>query len=137
MALVTQPGHRLARIRKLTLDQLQNEAFVTFDPSLSIRKEIDRYLRRQGIKVDILMEFDNIETIKQAVEIGAGVSFLPVPTVQAEVERGSLAIAPLAMRDLRRPLGIVHRARQTFTPSVARFVDLLRKNQPEAPELNP
>ena len=33
------------------------------------------------------MEFDNIETIKQAVEIGAGVSILPEPTVRDELQQ--------------------------------------------------
>ena len=129
MCLVCSPAHRLARIRRLGVEQLQGEAFVAFEAGLMIRREIDGYLRRQGVQVDVVMEFDNIETIKQAVEIGAGVSILPRPTVQAEVERRSLEIAPLAIGDLRRPLGIIHRARRPFAPRVARFVELLKASQ--------
>ena len=43
------------------------------------------------VTIRVAMEFDNIETIKQAVEIGAGVSILPEPTV-----RESPRTAPLA-----------------------------------------
>jgi DNA-binding transcriptional LysR family regulator len=131
MVLVCSPGHRLARIRKVTVDQLRGEAFVAFEPGLIIRREIDQYLRRRRAMVDVVMEFDNIETIKQAVEIGAGISILPEPTVHSEVERGTLAIAPLSLGDLRRPLGIIHRARKAFSPSVASFVELLRASQEE------
>jgi DNA-binding transcriptional LysR family regulator len=134
MALVCNPAHRLARIRKVTVDHLRGEAFVGFDPGLIIRREIDRYLRRHEVEVDVVMEFDNIETMKQAVEIGAGVAILPEPTVRAELERGVL-VAPLALADLRRPLGIIHRSRREFPPSVARFVELLRASQEEPPEL--
>jgi DNA-binding transcriptional LysR family regulator len=126
MALVCSPAHRLARIKRISVEQLQGETFVTFESGLMIRRAIDGYLRRHGVSVAIVMEFDNIETIKQAVEIGAGVSILPLPTVRAEVERGALNIAALPMGDLGRPLGIIHRMRRPFSPTIARFVDLLK-----------
>ena len=81
MAVVCHPGHRLAREGAVTAEQLQNEDFVAFDRDLTIRKEIDRYLRQRSVDIRIVMEFDNIETIKQAVEIGAGISILPEPPV--------------------------------------------------------
>ena len=136
MVMVCSPSHRLARIKNVTGEQLRGETFVTFESGLIVRREIDKYLRQHRVMVDITMEFDNIETIKQAVEIGAGISILPEPTVRVEVERGMLAIVPLEMGELRRPLGIIHRARKAFTPSVARFVELLRASQDEQPQTN-
>jgi len=81
------------------------------------------------VSIHVVMEFDNIETIKQAVEIGAGISFLPEPTVRNETERGSLASVPLIAPQLQRPLGIIHRQRKVFTPAAAKFVDLLEQVQ--------
>jgi DNA-binding transcriptional LysR family regulator len=133
MALVCHPSHRLARLRKVTVDQLQGEAFVGFDSALIIRREIDRYLRRQGLAVDVVMEFDNIETVKQAGQIGVGVSILPEPTVHVELERGSL-LAPIVFSDLRRPLGIIHRSRPAFPPRVERFIELVRASQEDGAE---
>jgi len=72
------------------------------------------------------MEFDNIETIKQAIAIGAGVSILPRPTILKEVGNRTLAAAPLAMPELVRPLGIIHRRGKLFTPTITRFLELLR-----------
>ena len=40
------------------------------------------------MNIRVVMEFDNIETIKQAVQIGAGVSILPEPTVRQSDQRG-------------------------------------------------
>ena len=72
MVMVCNPRHRLAGERAVTAEHLRHEDFIAFDRDLSIRKEIDRYLRQRSVDIRIAMEFDNIETIKQAVEIGAG-----------------------------------------------------------------
>jgi DNA-binding transcriptional LysR family regulator len=129
MVLVCHPKHALASRAAVTAEHLQGEDFVTFDRDLFIRKEIDRYLRQRSVTVRPVMEFDNIETIKQAIEIGAGVSILPEPTVQRDVQMGRLASVRLIAPQLHRPIGIVHRHRKVFTPSVSKFVELLREIQ--------
>ena len=71
------------------------------------------------------MEFDNIETIKRAIEIDAGIGLLPQPTVLREVEAGTLVAVPLATDELVRPLGIIHRRGKELGVTVRRFIDLL------------
>jgi len=122
MVLVCHPDHHLAHAKKVTVSKLV------------IRKEFDRYLREKQVSIRMVMEFDNIETIKQAVEIGAGISILPEPTVRKEIQSGSLVAVPLAIRELRRPIGIIHRQRKIFTPTILKFVELLRYVQENAPD---
>jgi len=122
------------RHQAITAEHLQSVDFIAFDRDLGIRKEIDRYLRLRSINIHIVMEFDNIETIKQAVEIGAGVSILPEPTVREEIREGTLASVRLIAPELYRPLGIIHRQRRVFTPTAAKFVDLLQQIQKRSPE---
>lgn len=129
MVLVCHPGHPLAGRKAVTAEHLKNEAFVTFDRDLIIRKEIDRYLRQRNVSVRINMEFDNIETIKQAVGIEAGVSILPEPTVREETVRGDLAAVRLIAPQMERPIGIIHRQRKVFTPTCTKFVELLQEDQ--------
>ena len=127
MVLVCHPEHHLARRKTVTAEHLRDEDFVAFDRDLSIRKEIDRYLRQQSVSIRVVMEFDNIETIKQAVGIGAGVSILPEPTVGKETQVGLLAAVRLIAPQLRRPIGIIHRQRKLFTPTATKFVELLQE----------
>jgi DNA-binding transcriptional LysR family regulator len=127
MALVCHPNHRLARRRVVMPAELAGEAFVAFDPGLTIRKAIDRALRQHNVRVNIVMEFDNIETIKQAIIIAAGISLLPRHTVQKEASIKTLAAVHVAMPDLVRPVGIVHRRQKPLTPTAARFVQMLRE----------
>ncbi len=129
MVLVCHPGHKLASEPAVTAEHLQDEEFIGFDRDLKIRKEIDRYLRQRSVSVRVVMEFDNIETIKQAVEIGTGVSILPAPTIQDEVRKGSLVAVRLIAPELQRPVGIVHRQRRVFTPTAGKFVEMLQEVQ--------
>jgi DNA-binding transcriptional LysR family regulator len=127
MTFVCHPGHRLARRSAVRPADLNGEAFVAFDPELTIRRAIDRALRAANVRVNIVMAFDNIETIKQAVIIAAGVTILPRHTVQNEVGVGALAVVPLAMPELVRPVGIIHRRQKPLSPTASRFIQLLKE----------
>ena len=129
MVVVCRPDHPLAERKTVTAEHLENQDFVAFERDLPIRKEIDRYLRKRSVSVRVAMEFDNIETIKEAVEVGAGVSILPEPTVRTEAGSGQLIAIRLAFPQLERPIGIIHRQRKVFTPTMVKFVELLENVQ--------
>jgi len=128
MVLVCHPGHRFAKRRMVMPADLNGEKFVAFDPDLGIRKAIDRSLKQANVRPSVVMEFDNIETIKQAIAIDAGVSILPEPTVVKETEIGSLAAVPLGIPDVVRPVGIIYRKQKQLSPTVVRFIESLRKS---------
>src|SRR6266542_2511852 len=127
MVLVTHPSHRLARRKQVVPADLAGEKFVAFDRDLAVRKAIDRALKQHGVKVDVVMEFDNVETIKQAIGIAAGLSILPRPTVVMESGMRTLATVPLGLSGLARPIGLIYRRGKRLTPAVARFIETLRK----------
>jgi DNA-binding transcriptional LysR family regulator len=127
MVLVCRPDHALATRERVSIKALRGERLVGFDKDLPIRKEIDRCLRQQSVSARVVMEFDNIETIKQAVEVGAGISILPEPTVSKEAEIGTLAVVRFGDCQLRRPIGMVHRERMVFSPTLTRFAELVRQ----------
>jgi DNA-binding transcriptional LysR family regulator len=131
MALVCHPGHPLARRRMAEPADLGGETFIAFDRGLTIRKAIDRALRQHNVRVTVAMEFDNIETIKQAISIAAGVSILPRHTVGKEVGVRALAAVPLAL-PLARPVGIIHRRQKVLSPTASRFIDVLREERAPA-----
>jgi DNA-binding transcriptional LysR family regulator len=135
MVLVCAPGHRLASRERVTLEDLHGVEMVAFDADLEIRHEIDRVLTARGIEVRVVMEFDNTETIKRAVEIDAGVSLLPEPTVAREVEGGALIARPLAGIELKRPIGIVQRRGKELGKTARRFMQMLLKQSLSSREI--
>ena len=125
MQVAVPPSHRLAGLPEVLPADLNGENFIGFDEDLSIRRELDRFFRTHGIVVNLLMTFDNIQTIKEAVALGSGISILPDRTVQAEMEQGRLVAVPLHAPDLVRPVGVVHRRRKKFNRAAQAFLGLL------------
>ena len=135
MVLVCAPSHRFAQQPNISLPQLDGTSFVGFDQGLRIRQAIDRALASHSVSVHNVMEFDNIETIKNAVEVGNHVSLLPEPTVQRELTAGRLAAVPLLPNSdgsvLTRPLGIIHRRGIHLTRTARQFIDSLLAATPD------
>jgi DNA-binding transcriptional LysR family regulator len=127
MMLVCSPAHPLAQYAAVDPGQLRGLKYVGFDRGLVIRRKVDRFLRAQKVAVDVVLEFDNIENIKKAIESEAGVALLPEPTVRREVQAGTLVALPLRGPGLVRPLGIIRRSNCKLSPTAQRFLDLLRQ----------
>lgn len=128
MVVVVKPGTALAAHDRATLEVLRGMDFVAFTPDLKIRKEIDRLLKKNNVPVKVTHQFDNVENIKRAVEIGAGVAILPLPTIRRELEIGSLHAVALEKVDLKRPLGIVQKRHKHLPAAAEKFVALLKEN---------
>jgi DNA-binding transcriptional LysR family regulator len=129
MVVACHPEHPLAAEKEVEFSEISGEKFVGFDKDLVIRREIDRFLRRQGVDIEVVLEFDNIEAIKRAVEIASGISILPRPTLDNEVKNGLLALVPFKRQELVRPLGIIHRRGKKFNPNLLHFVELLQSEE--------
>ena len=127
MVLVCHPSHKLASRAMISAADLEGENFIAFDADLPIRKAIDRSLKKQHSHVNIVMEFDNIETMKQAIEINAGVSILPEPTVRREAAEKRMVPVPLSITELVRPIGIIHRRHKPLTPTALCFIQALKQ----------
>lgn len=127
MMLVCAPGNPLAARSVISLRDLDGVTMVGFDGNLTIRREIDRVLTLHGANVNVVMEFDNIETLKRAVEIDAGVSILPLVTVKNEVANGTLKALGIIGKPLVRPLGILVHRQKAQMPAVLRFIDVVNE----------
>ena len=133
MVLACPPEHPLAGQQAVKPSQFEGEKYVGFDKELVIRREVDRFLRDQGVTVNVVLEFDSIENIKKAVEIAAGVALLPEPTVRGEVQAGTLAARPLAGCRFVRPVGVIRARQHKLSPAAERFLALLREPAPDGP----
>src|SRR5438552_3436836 len=71
LVLICHPQHPFARGKTVKLKDLTGQKFISFDPDIPTRRAIDKILADQQITVQHAMEFDNIETVKRAVEIDA------------------------------------------------------------------
>lgn len=121
------PSHPLASKRKVSIADLAGQDFVGFDEDLRVGKEVLRYLHRSRAQVNVVMHFDNIQTMKEAVALGTAVSILPVRVLGSDIEQGRLVAIPIRGCTLVRPLGIIYLRRKNPNRAMQVFLELLRE----------
>jgi DNA-binding transcriptional LysR family regulator len=127
LVMVCSPEHRLAGRKEIEPAELKGERFVAFEANVPTRRHIDRVLKRYRVAVDVVMEFDNNETLKRAVEVGAGLSILPQNNVEREASAGYLCVVPF--RDPThwvRRIAIIRRRGRAHSDSEMMFLRILR-----------
>jgi DNA-binding transcriptional LysR family regulator len=133
MVVIAAPGHPLAKRGHLDLKSLDGLDFVSFEDGVPTGREVEGRLRQAGMKIKITQRFDNIETLKRAVEIGAGVSIVPRHTVEQECRARTLACSKIEEAGWDRSIAVVHpRGRKPNLPA-QRFIDILLAEHADAP----
>jgi DNA-binding transcriptional LysR family regulator len=136
MLVAVPPEHPLAVNTFLDPRQLDGQAFVGFDEDLPIGQEILRFLRGYGVEVNIVMRFDNVLMIKEAVALGSGISILPEPAVRHDLAAERLIGIPLESPGLYRPIGVIHRRGKVLNRAARAFLQMLLRS-PEGAAAKP
>jgi DNA-binding transcriptional LysR family regulator len=125
MVLACSPKHPLSKESKVDIHKLQFERFIGFGKDVPTRIWIDNFLSRYNIVVNPVMEFDNIETVKRAIEINSGISILPQTAILQEVKGGTIKAIGFSNEFFIRPTGIIVRKGKIFGQAGRYFIDLL------------
>jgi DNA-binding transcriptional LysR family regulator len=136
MVVACAPSHPLARFAMVRPGDLVGRDFVGFDEDLPIQREIDRFFREHGVEINLTMHFDNVQMIKEAVAVGAGLSILPARVLAADAAQGRIVAVPMD-GELVRPLGILHRRRKKLHRAARVFLELLQERPVEQPGPQP
>lgn len=125
LVLICPPAHPLAARKKVKAAELTDQDFVLFERDIPTRRATDRILKSHGVTVRRVAEFDNIETIKRAVEVGFGLAIVPRPSVLDEQRSGQLAVVALAEPEWTRAVGVIHRTDRPLSMAARKFIELL------------
>ncbi|MGD0086822.1 MAG: LysR substrate-binding domain-containing protein, partial [Verrucomicrobiota bacterium] len=126
LVLICHPQHAFSKLKAIKLKQLIGQKFIGFEPDIPTRKALDKILKEYDVSVNNVMEFDNIETVKRAVEIDAGVSIVPQGTVAQEVAKQTLAAVPLEDGTFFRPLAMIYKKNKVLSPAMKQFLAILK-----------
>jgi DNA-binding transcriptional LysR family regulator len=91
---------------------------------------LDKILKEHSVDVQHVMEFDNIETVKRAVEIDAGVAIVPQGTVIQEVNKQTLAQVTFEDGQFFRPLAAIYKKNKVLSPAIRQFLSILKEEKP-------
>jgi DNA-binding transcriptional LysR family regulator len=125
LVLICPPAHPLSARKKVRAAELQGQGFVLFERDIPTRRATDKILKSHNVTVKRVAEFDNIETIKRAVEVGMGCAIVPRPSVVDEQRSGQLAVVALSEPEWMRSVGIIHRSDRTLSIAARKFIELL------------
>ena len=129
LIIAMSPEHHLTKKRSIAMDDLKGIEFIAFERDIPTRKATDEILAKAGVEVSVVMEFDNVETVKRAIEINAGVAILPASTVVTESERNQLVTYKLEGGIHNRPLAVIHKKNRILTPALRSFVELMQDGE--------
>ena len=127
LVLICHPQHPLAKTKAIKIKALAGQKFIGFEPDIPTRKAIDKVLRERDVAVNVVMEFDNIETVKRAVEIDAGIAIVPQGTVTQEISKQTLAQVLIEDADLFRPLAAIYKKNKVLSPAMKQFLAVLKE----------
>ena len=131
LIIAMSPEHKLTKKRVIAIDDLGGMDFIAFEKDIPTRKATDEILNRAGIQVTIAMEFDNVETVKRAIEINAGIAIHLQALWLLNPERKQLVTYKLEGGMHNRPLAIIHKKNRLLTPALRSFVELMKNKSPE------
>jgi DNA-binding transcriptional LysR family regulator len=126
LVLICHPQHPFAKQKSVRLKHLTDQKVIGFEPDIPTRKALDKILREYGAELKYIMEFDNVETVKRAVEIDAGVSIVPLGTVTQEVNKQTLAAVEIEDGEFFRPLAAIYKKNKVLSPAMKQFLAILK-----------
>jgi LysR family transcriptional regulator, transcriptional activator of the cysJI operon len=129
LVLICPPAHPFAKRKRIRAAELAGQDFVLFERDIPTRRATDRIFRAHNVTVHRVAEFDNIETIKRAVEVGFGLGIVPRPSILDEQRSGQLAVVQLAEPEWTRTVGIIHRSDRTLSSAARKFIELLKNEK--------
>jgi len=127
LVVICHPDHPLSKKKAVKLKDLEGMKFVSFDPDIPTRKATDRVLRENKVHVHHAMEFDNIETVKRAVEIDAGLAIVPKSTITQEVAKSALAEVKIEDVDLFRTIAVIYKKNKVLSPAMKQFISIIKE----------
>lgn len=130
LVLIVPPGHRLARRRKVTVEDLGTETFVAHNVKTPSRDYVVDFFRSHGVPLNIGIELFSLETIKQFVEMKQGIAFLPHLVVRQEVQEKKFVIVPLQEFHHQRTLRVIYLRGKVQSHATAAFLEVVKSLTP-------
>jgi DNA-binding transcriptional LysR family regulator len=123
--IVAAPDHPLVNRKKIPMSVLVKQPFVVRERESDTWYSMKEAFGEHLAGLNIAMEIKSIETIKQAVIAGMGLTFLSAHTISLELKAGSLAILDVQGFPMMFDWYVVHRRHKRLPPVAQAFHDFL------------
>lgn len=124
LLLVAPPDHPLAGLPNIPLDLLRHESFLLTEANCTYRTLFEQQFSNASLHLTTLMEFNNVEAIKQCVMVGMGIAFLPEIAVWQELEASKLVALNWRDTHLHLYTQMLWHKTRWLSPAMAAFITL-------------
>jgi DNA-binding transcriptional LysR family regulator len=126
LVLVVPPKHRLAKRKQVTVKELGEEQFVAHNVKTPSRDRIFELFAQHRATLNICIELATLETIKEFVQLNAGIAILPRLAVQHELRSGKLIEVPVKGMKIEKILRIVYRREHLLSHAAKSFLEIVK-----------
>jgi DNA-binding transcriptional LysR family regulator len=127
LKLIVRPGHPLAALDRVSINDLGSELFVAHNVASPLRRRVIETFQRYRTPLNMGIELPTIEAIKRFVAMGNGVALVPHLTVARELETRELVAISVTELEMRRVLRLVHRRQGTLSYAASAFLRSVRE----------
>ncbi len=127
LVIAASPKHYLTRKPSLHINDLANAHWILRSPDSGVRRCFETAILQKINHLNIRMELERNDTIKQAIKANLGLGALPKLSIENELKRGEL-IALKHGLDLTRQFSILWHPERYHTPLWQAFIVFLREN---------
>ena len=127
LVLVVPANHHLARKKSVKIADLRKEMFILREAGSATRATVAHHLKKTDLEVETVMEMENPESVKKAVQSGLGIAFISRFAVETELKAKSLMAIGVKGLDIHRDLKIVYRKDKHLGRAAQTFIDLARE----------
>ncbi len=124
LMFIVGPQHPWVEAGGVARPEIARQNFILYSRASQTFRAVENYFQDEGIVLNATMELGSIETIKELVKIGLGISVLATWIARKELKEGSLMAMPLGRRKLRREWGILRHRERELTTVEKEFVTL-------------
>lgn len=124
LKLIVPVGHRLAGRTTIKPLEILNEKFILREEGSATRAAVAAHLRKLRIEPEIVMEIENPESVKKAVQSGLGIAIISTHAVESDVKAKTLVALALQGLRIRRELRIVYRKDKHLSRAAHAFIEM-------------
>ena len=129
--LVVGSEHPLAAKKNAARDELGRHPCFLLRDSSQGRKQLDQFLARRDIPLDIIGEIENVEAVKNFVKHTPALAFLPGWSMATELKNQSFTALPLGRKPFERIWGLLYSRNRPLSHTESTLLKLFRKHVAE------
>jgi DNA-binding transcriptional LysR family regulator len=124
--LIVPLNHRLARKSRVSAQDLSSEKFIFREQGSATRDVVGTHLRKLRVEVAEVMEIENPESVKKAVQNGLGIAFISGFAAATDLKAKTLVAVKIRNVEIRRELKIVYRKDKHLSRAAQAFIEMAR-----------